>query len=413
MTLCTPDNDRYRASKRIQSLGGFATGGGIQTFIYAWAFVIRSVEYFYRLWQMYPVLVDMALYFFVFGAAARVAFAKSFPGHEGKALSIAVGLFLAAALAMAQRKLGFSTANLGPVAVFILCGVVFLASYKFIHQSDVSKPVTVLLSALIAFALARAAMPNLVGSFVKRNPITIVLVVGGLLYWAWQSSGMYANRIRKGLPGNTLAQNRVIPNDDTLHKEKQFVKKRLRDGTRANTKDEKVVEGGLEKAQQLLQNGDLSADKRRRVEGLLQEAVARAHKMRERTARLFQLDGALRKFDLQWFKRTHAIDLSRLTPAQQNVARQSLLDERKRVLAEEELGKLEGQLNQQMATLESCVTRAKEGIAGNDPAAAAGWIGEALKCEKALRKVEDDALAWEKRILALVKRQIQELSQPA
>jgi hypothetical protein len=48
------------------------------------------MELFVRIWENYPIAIDMVLYFFVFGAAARVAFAKSFPGHEGKALSVAV-----------------------------------------------------------------------------------------------------------------------------------------------------------------------------------------------------------------------------------------------------------------------------------------------------------------------------------
>ena len=33
-------------------------------------------------WHDYPVVVDLALYFFVFAAAARAAGTRSFPGRE-------------------------------------------------------------------------------------------------------------------------------------------------------------------------------------------------------------------------------------------------------------------------------------------------------------------------------------------
>jgi hypothetical protein len=79
-----------------------------------------KMEMLLYIWRSYPVLIDFLLYFLVFGAAARVSFAKFFPGHEGRMLSFAVGLFLAAGLAMAQRTLGFSTEKMGPVAAFIL-----------------------------------------------------------------------------------------------------------------------------------------------------------------------------------------------------------------------------------------------------------------------------------------------------
>ena len=369
------------------------------------------MEYVYWFWRTYPVAVDMALYFFVFAAAARVAFAKTFPGHEGNALSIAVGLFLAAGLAMAQRKLGFSTENLGPVAVFLLCGVMFLASYKFIERSDVSKPVAVLLSTLIAFALARAAMPNTVGQFISRNPLTIGIVVIGLLFWAWQSSGAYANQVRQRLPGAILAKYKAVPSEELLNKEKRFVKKRLRDNTREDQKDEKKVRGNLAEAQHVVEKGNFGPQDTQRLKALAENTLQKTRSIKERTARLFQLDDALRRFDLHWFRKTHGVNLEQLTPAQQKVVQENLIEERRRVHAEEELGRLASELNRQVSAVEAFVARMRDGIAAGNVAAASGWLGEARKAESALAELENRALGWEKRLVRLLKRQQEELSQ--
>ena len=371
------------------------------------------MEYLQWFWQTYPVLVDMALYFFVFGAASRVAFAKSFPGHEGKVLSVAVGLFLAAALAMAQRKLGFSTENLGPVAVFILCGIVFLASYKFIERSDVSKPVAVLLSALIAFALARAAMPGAVGRFVSRNPLTIGLMVAGLLFWAWQRSGAYAAQVRQRLPGAILARNKAVPSEGLLNKERLFVKKRLRNSTREDNKDEKGARRDLSNAQQLLEKRNLGSQDIQRAKALIETTFQRVRAIRARTARLFQLDDALRRFDVRWFRKTHGVDFGRLTPAEQKVLQETLMEERRRIHAEEELEKLAADINRRASAVEGLVARAKEGITAGNVAAATGWVNEAAKAEAVLKELEERALGWEKRLLRLIRREQGELTERA
>jgi asparagine N-glycosylation enzyme membrane subunit Stt3 len=101
------------------------------------------MDFLMTAWQSYPVLIDFVLFAFVFAAVARVSSAKAFPEHAGKALSIAVAVFLAAGLAMAQRKLGFSVESMGPVAILILAVVIFITSYKFLRHSDMPRPMPV------------------------------------------------------------------------------------------------------------------------------------------------------------------------------------------------------------------------------------------------------------------------------
>ncbi len=66
----------------------------------------------------YGILIDIALYFSVFAAVARDAFAPNFPGRDGRVLAVAVGLLLAVALRISQWLVGLSLERLGPAAVY-------------------------------------------------------------------------------------------------------------------------------------------------------------------------------------------------------------------------------------------------------------------------------------------------------
>jgi hypothetical protein len=367
------------------------------------------MEFLYTFWRSYPVLIDLMLYFFVFGAAARVSFAKVFPGHGGKALSVAVGLFLAAGLATAQREMGFSLERIGPIAVFILCGVLFIASYRFLQNAETPKPVTILICGLLALALLRAALPKASAEFARRNPLIVFLVIGGLAYWAWHSSEGFATRLFNRQPGQLLARHQAVPDRDTLGKEKQFIKKRLRNTTSADQKAEKAVRGDLEKALTKLEKERLTPESRGGVLDSLTRAQRRSAEIKRRTDKLFQLDEALRRFDLRWFKKMHGIDLSQLTPAQQDVVKKNLHEERKRIHGEEELVKLESKLRQHLADMEASVAKAREALMSWNAAGAIAWVNEALKVQSTLRALEDQALTWEKKLIHLVKHQQRQL----
>ena len=349
----------------------------------------------------------------LFAAAARVSFAKVFPGHEGKVLSVAVGLFLAAGLAMAQRKLGFSTASLGPVAVLILCGILFLASYKFIQHSEVSKPVAVLLSALVALALARAAMPEATAAFARKNPLVILLILVGLVYWAWHSSQGFAEKISRRRPGPLLARQHAVPDERTLKNEARFVKKKVKSTTKKDRREEKDVSSELEQVLHILDREGQTPRNRAKLLDLLSKAEKTTDNVRQRSEKLVRLDQTLRDFDFRWLKRGHGIDFGHLTPEQQNVLRESLLEERKRIKVEEELEKLELAVDLHVRAMEQYIRTAKEALEGGNAAAATGWISKAIEEEKKAEELEGKILGWEKRLLKLVKRQLKECSADA
>ena len=367
------------------------------------------MEYVIWFWRTYPVAVDLALYFFVFGAAARVAFVKIFPGHEGKVLSVAVGLFLAAGLAMAQRTMGFSTEKMGPVAGLVLCGIVLIASYRFMHRAETPRTLAILLSLLLAVALARTVMPGATERFLRNNPFVVVLALGGMIFWAWQKSEGLAKRVDNRKPGNQLALNGIVPSETKLKAEKTFVKKRMRRDTRKTLKEEqkeeKEVDGSIEKIEQ----GNMDKEEREKVLRVLARAQDRARRVREYCDRLARLDQALQRYDWKWLKKEYGVSFGDFTPEQQRVLKKTIIDERKRLRTEEALQKLVQEVDTHAREMENSVSKARECLKLGNGAGAAAWLVKALEADRLSEKLERRILEAEKWLLTLLRRQRRDL----
>ena len=339
------------------------------------------MEYIDRILHAYPALIDFTLYFFVFGAAARVGFAKSFPSHEGKVLAVAVGLFLAASLAIAQRKLGFSLERMGPVAAFLLCGVIFIAAYRFMKHADVPVPLTVLLSGLMVLVLARAVMPELTGRFIRENPLIVLLVLLGAIYWAWNSSQGYLEKITNRRPGRLLGKHHAVPDETFLKKEARFTKKRLKNTTHRGLKEEKELNADLDEAADLVNKGKDSARDRARLAKLLGGALAKANHIHNYCEKLLQFDGALHRVDVGWLKQVHAFNLSDLTPEQQMLLKESLSIERRKIRTEDLLKELQVEVDKHLQAVTEFVRKAKGSLDHGVVVGTAGWIA-ALKLSR-------------------------------
>ena len=367
------------------------------------------MDVFLRIWRMYPIVIDLALYFFVFAAAARVSFSKAFPGHEGKVLSMAVGLFLAVGLAMAQRTLGFSTESMGPVAAIILCGIVFIASYKFLHHAQAPVFMSTLLSLLLALALARAAMPETTNRFLKENPLVILLAMCGLLYWAWHKTEGFAKRVDGRRPGNLLAQHEVVPSEKQLRDETKWVKKRMKRNAKQALKEEQGAEKTLEGAVDHLEKGNADEGERGHVLKSLEDVLEKARHVRARCQALARFDRALRRYDWKWLRKQHGVSFSDFTPEQKRILKRTLDDERRRMRIEEALERLIAEVDAHVGDVQSQTEKAKACIEHGSSAGAAAWLLKALASDKRSEELEKKILEGEKWLMDLLKRQRKDL----
>ena len=363
------------------------------------------MEFLYRFWETYPALIDLVLYFFVFGAAARAGLAKAFSGREGKILSVAVGLVLATSLTMAQHRLGFSIEKLGPIAALVLCVVFFAAVFRLLHRADMPRLLTVLLSFLVAVALARVVAPAAVDWLVLLSPILIVLVILGLVCWAWGSSGRAAERFERLQPGFLLERRHVIPDKTALKKEGQYVKRKVKGTTKKTRKEEKRTESKMEKALDLSEQEGLDGKAKAKAAELIDQALTSTRRIRRRCEKLIRLDEALCRQDWDWVRKSQHVDLGRLTPEQQKILRQNYDIERKRLKVESVLKGLESEVEGHARKMQHYLDTAKSNIVSGDPLTASGWIIAAMQEDKKGEELADKILIWEKRLLKLIKQQ--------
>lgn len=369
------------------------------------------MEILVSLWRDYPALVDLALYFFVFAATSRAALARVFPGRTGRALAVSVGLVLAGSLVLAQTKLGFSLETLGPVAVFVLCLVVFLVSYRLMHHARLPLILTLLLAGLLALVLFRFTLPDLTGRWAQEYSGFALLGLIGVVAWAWQGSEGRAHEIERRKPGPNLARQRMIPNPKELEEERSFVKRRIRRPTRQDRKDESVIQRETKRVESVLGTESLSSEKTREQLQRLEEALQRSQAVRKRSQSLLKLDDALRRFDLGWLQKATHVDLQQLTPTQQLLLRKSMADERRRVVAEEKLGKLEAKVSRFSEALEQHVEKARDCLSSGNAPEAQAWIVEAQSIDRKILELDAEALTWEQRLIKFIRLQAKEISQ--
>jgi len=360
-------------------------------------------------WRQYPWIIDLALYFFLFGSTARVAFAKRFPGHDGRVLAAAVGLVLAASLTAAQERLGFSLESFGPLAAGILSLLILIVGYALLQKSGMPPWLSIAFGALFTVAIANAAFPNLIRELVSSSPALTLIILAAIVVWVWAAASKEVSRIYRNLPGYALERFRMAPSERVLDSEKKAVKTRLRADTRKNVHDEKKALSHTEKAIQIVETKSLAAASRGELKQLLEKIRKSGATIEHRCSNLRRLDEALKSFDLKWFRKMRGVHLGSLTPRQQEILRTNLLEQRKRLRVEEELQKLENLAMHNTREVEQAVEQAQTALQDNNPAGLLGWLQTLQQKEQELLGLEKRIRDWETRLLHLIKHQRRDL----
>lgn len=371
------------------------------------------MEYIVQIWQNYPVLLDLALYFFVFAAAARAALAKTFPGTHGKTLAVAVGLTMATSLTLAQSRLGLSLESLGGIAGLVLSGIVGITTYHFMKQNSIPTRLAIFLAGLIALAALRTAMPQFTSGFIRDNLALVSLAVAGLMVWAWMQSNHHARTLLERRPGMVLARHKDVPGTRLLDKAKFVVKKGMRRSTRQDRKSEARVDSAIQKAIAAIEKDGITAENKAEIARHLEEAESRAGEIAKRVRQVRELDTNLARFDVEWLKRARKVDLAALPKSQQEAVKATVLDERKRLRAEQHLAELEAHAEHKARELEAKLGRARQCIATDNASGAVGWLLEAEEENRALESIEAEAAKWEGKLASLIKREEHDLEAPS
>jgi hypothetical protein len=357
----------------------------------------------YRLWEAHVWLFDTALYFFIFAAASRAALTSQFPGRSGKVLAVALGAVLAVSLVLAQDRLGVSLASIGPVALFLLCAVIFVAAFALFRRAHLPLPLTVVFAVLLVFIMLRVLAPDFTLHLFEDHAVLGFLAAASIGFLGIYFVGIGADERDRRRPGRLLTQHRVLPSDSDLRRERRVVKRRLWRPTKQNRHDEAIAASNASQAVEALQGGVEPGDAT--VRAKIQELLNKAGAVQARAQHLAQLDAALERFDRAWLKRAYNVDLDHFPPALQEVLHRSIKDERGRLKTEEQLSRLETAVAAHAQTLVRHVRSAEQCLWDRDAAGATAWLIEAEQEAVLLRRLDVEALAWEKRLLRLVRDQ--------
>ena len=195
-----------------------------------------------------------------------------------------------------------------------------------------------------------------------------------------------------------------------LKREAHAVKAKARTATKQDRKEVKRTRTRMEKALRLSEGEELDATGRAKVAELIDQARASTSRIQSRCKELLRFDDALRREDWDWLRKTHNVNVHRLTPEQQDLIRQNCGTERKRLEVETVLQSLEKEVAAHVERMQHYLDTAKSNAAENDPLAASGWIIEALKEDKTAQELEEKILAWERCLLKLIRGQERKLA---
>lgn len=332
---------------------------------------------------------EFLLYLLFFGSLAHAALYRHFNEHTGK-VSIAMGMAMAAAIQVSQRRLGYALDSLGEPAILLVLLVIGVVVYRFLAWSDAPTPVALLAAVGIAAIGINAALPDWEitrqGWFGPAVTLLLLVSAAGLVA---APAGEFGGRVVQ-----PLVRAGLLPKRGALNKELRELKK---SGARNAVGGERLATRQLRRAEQRIKQAEQKArparagiapdprtrappaNTKKRIIKRIEGAEREASRALGQLVRLQQLDRAIQHFDLQQLTRASAVNLSAFTAEQHQALQKNLQEERSRLNLEQRLDRLTQATEHTMVTLRGHLENATNAVNKDQPAAAEGWLEKAAE----------------------------------
>ncbi len=370
------------------------------------------MELLSRIWWEYPYLVDFLLYFFFFGAVARMALAKHYGDEMGKRLAIPIGLILALSLVTAQNRFGFRIEKLGPAAVALIGLVLVITAYQLLRHTGIPQPITLLFSGLFTLLLARTLAPEMTGEFLSQYPAASLLGVVFAAALLWKASSAETNWEEKRKPTYPLVRFGILPGKKTLRKTRDRLRKAKRN-SRENQRREKKSARELGKAEKTLYNEVPSSRSRAKVLAKIKKVETNSVIVTRNLNRLLRLDRAVREADTTWLKRATSLNPRQLTKEQRQILAVGIKNDRVRIHIEEQIQATTRRAENHTETIREHLRKCVKCLNSGNAAGAAGWLAKAQQEEKNATVNQRQITALENILIRLYKRQEKTLRRQA
>ena len=156
------------------------------------------------------------------------------------------------------------------------------------------------------------------------------------------------------------------------------------------------------RALDIVEKEGITKKNRKMLFDLTDKILKKTDVVRVRGKTLIRLDEALKRFDLKWFHRTHAVNPSHLSKTQLRAMRENITEERKRIKAEEEMEKLELEIGLHIQAMQDYINKCRKSISLGNGACTKEWLKEAFWEDRRAKDIDDKIDRWEKRLLKLI-----------
>ena len=369
------------------------------------------------LYSRYHPIIDFLLFLTFFTAISRLTLGQRFPGRAGKALAVSIGFILTVSLVLAEARLGFSLRSFGPLAAGVLIGVVGFVIFLLIKHAGTGTATAGSLALIVTYFALRAVMPGFF-LWVQGNPWAgflhslLVLAVfvslfrllsavfgnrgpsGGLLKAARQAASPGKNQHVEEEKRTDRAELSILK-----HRLSRFTGKAIRNSEQIAEEIREIIAivgeyGGAPGA------GPLIAKRLRRIASF-------EHEAERELKRVAKLDDRLKRFDLSEMVEIKA-RYGKLSAEQKKACRKRFLEAREKFVEEQHVQKLTTAVKEYQRRFAHCVEMAVQVLQAGRAQEAREWLEKALEEEQHASELLRDVLRMEKRLMALVKKQIRE-----
>lgn len=363
--------------------------------------------------------VDFFIFLSLFVSVAKLTLGRRFEGREGRILSVVVGLVLALSLSLMEMKTDFSIRSLGPIAAAILVFLMALVIFYLVKSVGAGSAASGSIALITTYFLVRATVPNFF-LWLEENSwaawINLALVVAVIVSF-WKVVGSFWSRGSIQSWGRSLERSRDTDLDqgEDINREKSersIIKRRLERITKKGMKEEtEIIEDLKEMVKIIDKYGDTDRG-RRLIAEKIRDLAPRESLVLNQLGSLKEISERIENFDLRAFRELRA-RWDKVPERDRDIVKEEILLEKRKILSEEKLRKLESALVQYDKDFRYSLNMAVASLRANQPGQAREWLLSALKSKEEALKIFQEMKSLEDQLLKLTKLEYKTLKKEA
>jgi len=311
-------------------------------------------------------------------------------------VSVAIGVMLAIGLSATEQSFGFNLGSLGPFAAGIFFCVVGVAVFLGIKSTGIDKIGSLALAFVVTYVAVWTVISDVADLIMHSrysSMVHVVLLIAILI-------SLY-KFFRLLLPGrNTLWNVNALqqknppskyPKDllDRFHTEKRevdLIKNRLERITQATEKTSRQILDGMVELKRLIKEQGGTAQGTDRVVKKLEEIAPKQQQVSKALMYLKEIVRKLSSFDYRNFKKLRD-EYQNLSNNARKRIKQKLVDEWKKLGAEEKLKKIEERVIAYNRNFSSAVKKVIDALRKNRLNDAVSWVEKAIGYERSVDRM--------------------------